>query len=403
MEIFAATWIAYAGLYLCRKNLSVLMPALSRDLSFSADLLAQIVFLYSAAYSFGQFTMGLAADRFGARRVVIAGMTVSAAANFAMAFTAHPLLWLVLQGVNGLAQACGWPSLIKIVAAQFTAAERGRALAWWCTSYVFGAFLATLFATLAMTGPLWAALGWQRGAIFPAVVLLALAAAFALRRTGDSAVETPAVSKSVDGLRQVAFDGAIQTIAVSYFFIKLTRYAFLFWLPLYMVERLGYSQAQAGYASSAFELAGFAGVLAAGYLSDRLFASRRFPVGALMLAGLAAACWAHPALAAQGWAGNLMGISLIGALVFGPDTLMGGAATQDLAHREFAATAAGFVNSVGSMGQLASPLFVAQIVKHWGWDALFCSFVVMAAAGSLTLATRWSRPRPHAQAEPLRA
>ena len=76
--------------------------------------------------------------------------------------------------------------------------------------------------------------------------------------------------------------------------------------------------------------------------------------------------------------------------------MMGGAATQDIAARHAAATAAGFVNSVGSTGQLLSPLVVAAIVRVWGWDAVFHTFVAMAAAGSLALATRWRvrKPKP---------
>lgn len=398
---FALTWLAYAGFYLGRKNLSVMMPALSANEGFSTDLLARVVFCYSVAYSVGQFIMGILADRIGSRRVATAGMLVSALANLGLAFTGGPVAFLVLQTINGFAQACGWPALVKMISGWFAPPERGTALSWWCTNYVFGAFLATMFATFAISGPLLASWGWRRGAVFPALLLSVIALIFARFAPGEGPLE--AISEPSAGsqpsasrwgqLREVVFDPAIQTIALAYFFIKFTRYAFLFWLPLYMVQRLGYAQGDAGYTSSAFELVGFTGVLAAGYLSDRVFESRRYPVGCLMLAGLSIACLVHPALSAQGWWGNLLGISLIGALVFGPDTLMGGAATQDLAARHAAASAAGFVNCVGSSGQLLSPLIVAFVVKYWGWDSVFHTFVVMAALGSLALATRWSWTR----------
>jgi len=394
-QAFALTWLAYAGFYFCRKNLSVMMPALSAGEGFSTDLLARVVFCYSVAYSLGQFTMGIVADRIGPRRVATAGMLVSALANLALAFTSGPEAFLILQTINGFAQACGWPALVKMISGWFAPRERGTALSWWCTNYVFGAFLATMFATFAISGPVLASWGWKRGAVFPALLLSVVAVIFARFAPGEGPLETPAVPSTSrwSQLREVVLDPAIQTIAVAYFFIKFTRYAFLFWLPLYMVQRLGYTQADAGYTSSAFELVGFTGVLAAGYLSDRVFESRRYPVGALMLAGLSVACLVHPTLSAQGWWGNLLGISLIGALVFGPDTLMGGAATQDLAARHAAASAAGFVNCVGSSGQLLSPLIVAFVVKYWGWDAVFYTFVVMAALGSFALATRWNWTR----------
>ena len=112
-----------------------------------------------------------------------------------------------------------------------------------------------------------------------------------------------------------------------------------------------------------------------------------------MLGGLAAACLAFPALSASGRMGNWIGIGLLGVLTFGPDTLMGGAATQDAAGAERAGTAAGLVNGVGSVGQMLSPLVVSCVVETWNWDTLFYLFVACSAAGSLVLSTRWgSRP-----------
>ena len=81
-----------------------------------------------------------------------------------------------------------------------------------------------------------------------------------------------------------------------YFFLKITRYSLLFWLPLYLVQRMQYNESQAGYTSSLLELVGFSGALIAGYVSDRLLNGRRYPVGATMLFGLAAALLMHPVI-----------------------------------------------------------------------------------------------------------
>ena len=113
-----------------------------------------------------------------------------------------------------------------------------------------------------------------------------------------------------------------------------------------------------------------------------------------MLAGLAAACLAYPALSASGRWGNWIAIALVGMLTFGPDTLMGGAATQDLAVSTAAATAAGYVNSVGSLGQMVSPLVVSVMTVGGVWDSLFYLLVVVAALGALALATRWGDGKP---------
>jgi len=35
VRVFAVTWLAYAGFYFCRKNLSVAMPLLKEELHFT--------------------------------------------------------------------------------------------------------------------------------------------------------------------------------------------------------------------------------------------------------------------------------------------------------------------------------------------------------------------------------
>lgn len=184
---------------------------------------------------------------------------------------------------------------------------------------------------------------------------------------------------------EVIREPRIQLIAAVYSILKLTRYSFLFWLPLYMTEELHYSTADAGYSSAAFEVAGFFGVLAAGYVSDKWFHSKRFPTAAIMMGLLAAVCLLYPALSAWSGLANVFGIALIGIMIFGPDTLLGGAAAQDAAPAGALATAAGFINGTGSIGQLISPWLVVLVVQEFGWSNLFYFFASLASGGAILL------------------
>jgi OPA family sugar phosphate sensor protein UhpC-like MFS transporter len=117
VRIFVVTWIAYAGFYLCRKNFSVLMPLLQQHTGITKDELATAIFGYSLMYSIGQFVMGTLSDRFGPRRVVTSGMLVAGASSVALAFHTDTAWVIGLQAINGLAQACGWSGLLKIMSA----------------------------------------------------------------------------------------------------------------------------------------------------------------------------------------------------------------------------------------------------------------------------------------------
>jgi sugar phosphate permease len=193
-------------------------------------------------------------------------------------------------------------------------------------------------------------------------------------------------------------------IAVMYFFVKMIRYTMLFWLPLYMTEQLGLARAEAGYTSALYESIGFLGVPLAGMISDRFMGARRYPVGAMMLWGLAIACFLYPVLGAYGRWGNIIGIGLLGILTFGPDALMSGPAVQDCVPAGQTGAAAGFVNGIGSIGQQISPLLVSYVTQWFGWGVLFQIFGLMAVAAGLCLAPRWNwRPALAAAPGGLRA
>jgi MFS transporter, OPA family, sugar phosphate sensor protein UhpC len=393
-RIFLISWLAYAGLYLGRKNFSVAMPRLQEEGGLDKFQLANLLFVYSLMYTLGQFVMGPLADRFGARKVVGAGLLLAAAANIGMGLAPWYGALFALGMLNGVGQSAGWPGLVKMMAAWFRPDERGVVMAWWTTNYVLGGFLATILAAWLLGNPV---LGIEnplmRVFVLPPLLLAVIAGAFLLlarNRPPHAPAAVPGEGVPVmRAMGEALRRPVVWVTGATAFLLKVMRYSFLYWLPLYMVERMRYAEDEAGYASSVFELVGFAGALAAGYASDKLFGARRFPVACLMLLGLAAACLAQPSLAASGWWGNLAGIALIGIMLYGPDTLMQGAASQDAGTPESAATAAGLICGIASAGQLVSPYATALLATRYGWDALFQFFVLVSLAAAGLTALQW--------------
>ena len=410
VRIFALTWLAYAGFYLCRKNFSVAMPLLTDELGYTKLDFANVLFAYSLLYMLGQFLNGMLSDRFGARFMVGLGLLISVCANTALGFTTTLLGFFLLSSINGYAQSTGWSGTIKNMSAWFEHHERGVVMGWWCTCYVLGGVIATFVATYAAVDmPMFAEFGWRRAFWAPAMLLLLVAITYAIftrNKPSDvglanlTAEEDPAVRAALRAshghfyqtLRLLRIP-ALWVAGGTYFFLKLTRYAFLFWLPLYMTEALNYEANVAGYTSGAFEFIEFTGAILAGIVSDKLFQSRRFAVACIMLIGLAIACLIHPSLAALGFAGNILGIGLIGIMTFGPDSLMAAPAAQDIGTDEGAGTAAGVINGIGSLGQMCSGYVVAIVSSRYGWDAMFYLFVVFALISAGLTATKWNHGR----------
>ena len=242
-RVFTAAWVLYASYYFCRKNFSVIMPMMARTSHYNNFDLAHAVFVFSLAYAFGQFIAGYLGDRFGGRLVGSVGGFVSAACTAAMAMTSSYEAIVLLQIGNGLGQGCGWTACLKVLGAWFARKERGTALAWWGTSYVLGGFLATVFATFAATQAyVLPAMGWRRGFLFPAMILAAGALWFAIRTRNippDASLPAIAGSSVEDATDNGDFWTAARNpevwiLAGMYFFLKITRYSLLFWLPLYL-------------------------------------------------------------------------------------------------------------------------------------------------------------------------
>lgn len=374
------SWLAYAAYYLGRKGFSVVKSSLSRELGFSTGTLAAIDTAYLVAYACGQVPSGLVADRWGPRNLVAAGMAISALA--CLAFGASSAVWVFASwfALNGLAQATGWPGTTKIVAQWTTPRDRGRVMGLWSTCYQVGGIAATALATFAL-----GQLGWRYAFFVPAAGLMFVAllvfwgVPHAQAATGPQA-ERPAWTK----LREVLRLPVLYSYGACYFCIKLIRYSLLFWLPFYLHTANGFDEVASGYLSTGFEVGGVIGCIAVGYVSDRSARSRA-AVAALSLLGLAVAVFVYAAVHSPAALWHFGALAVIGALLFGPDALLSGAAAQDAGGSEAAATATGLVNGLGSAGALLQGAVTAGVQQAFGWHGLLHVFVGLSMLASLCL------------------
>jgi sugar phosphate permease len=378
------SWLAYASSYLGRKGFSAVKKPLQADLGLSTFQLGLIDTGFLGAYALGQFVTGVLADRWGARRVVGLGLLGSAAACALFGLSRGAGLLIACFALNGLFQASGWPGNTRVVAEWTPTERRGLVMSRWSTCYQVGGFVATPLAVVLVF------YGGLRAAFFGPALVLAAIGALSL-----AVLRSPRASPSVEGMDQrsrrpladqlfVFKSSLLWFYGTSYFFIKLVRYALLFWLPYYLAEVFGHSTTEAGFIASAFDAGGVVGVLAMGPWSDRSRFTRA-GLSAVWLVGLAAALGAYALFGRSGIVANVLLLGLIGALLFGPDSLLSGAAAMDAGGERAAATSAGFVNGLGSLGALLQGLVVPAIAAQFGWKALFPVFVVLSLLAALVL------------------
>jgi MFS transporter, OPA family, glycerol-3-phosphate transporter len=407
-QIFIITWLAYVGFYLTRKSFAVAKIGLQADprIAMSKPQMAWIDMANLGAYAVGQLIFGMAGDKAGPRKIVLAGMLGSVLAAVAMGASSSVILLGVLFFIQGLCQSTGWAPLSKNMSGFFSRRERGTIMGLWCTNYPVGGLLALLLAGYA--GQFF---GWRYAFYAPAAALLVIWMLFlflqrnrpedvglptieshhgepgAVLVEGESPQEDPEGSWKV--IREVITNRMVLLLAFVYFLVKPARYAILAWGPKYVDERLHTGMAQSSVVSSMFELAGAPGALLAGYVSDRWLGSRRVPVCVICLLLLGGALFALNRVHPDRW---LMGgcLFLIGFLLFGADSLIAGASAVDFGTKKGASTAAGAINALGSVGGMLGGSMPGFVSERWGWNGVFAALGAMPIVAALMLLPRWN-------------
>ena len=391
---YALTWVSYATYYLGRKGLPVAKATIEGALGKAS--LYGVETAYLAAYALGQYVSGWFGDRAGARRLIGGGMLASAVACFAFGASGTGSFFLVAWLANGFAQSTGWPGNIKAMAEWTPPARRGAVMGLWSTCYQVGGIVATNVAVRFLKG--W---GWSWAFYGPALIVAAVGVLVLLfLRRGPLAPAVPASAASASpelgaSRRRLLRSPTVWSLGVCYFCLKLIRYSLLFWAPYYLEKILHYETRLAADVSTAFEWGGVAGAVLLGLLSDRFRTVPRTAIAVVSLVGLAGAFWLYLGVG-EGVLPNVLGLALIGFLLFGPDSLVSGAAAQDAGGPEAAALAAGLINGMGSVGAIFQEAVTRGVSARYGWGALFQVFVVLSLVAALALLPTLRRPAPPA-------
>jgi len=274
---------------------------------------------------------------------------------------------------------------------------RGTVMGFWTTNYVIGGLVAGPIAAYFLRRH-----GWRGAFLYPAIAVgvVGLLVLFFLpeRRTAPDAA---AVRASADerhaerraARRQVLANPLIWALGCSYFFLKLLRYVMLFWLVYYGEKVLHLSNWVATNVALAFEVGGALGAITIGWLSERWFAGRRIPASVLSLVVLAAATALYGQAAAHGLVANVIVLGLVGFFLFGPDALVSATAAQDAGGPAGAATAAGVINGMGSVGPILGSEVANWLTDRYGWSTFYVILGAGAVVSALILVPFWRTRR----------
>lgn len=398
-RVFVATWLSYFAYYFCRKPFYIAKPVLEAELGWSAEVLGAIGASYLIAYAIGQFTSAFFGDRVGARALVLSGMLVTALMNLAFGLTSVWWAFAIFMFVNGLAQATGWPGNVAAMAEWFRRKERGTVMGVWATNFQAGGVAANGLAAYLL-----GAYGFRAAFFAGALVVVGVAALYLgfqrnrPRDVGLTLVDPDATAADAEEESgPVRWSRAVWTnallIGTFYFFIKFIRYAVWSWTPYLLKKYYGLLPSDAGYLSTAFDVAGIVGVIAVGLLSDRVFRGRRTAVSFVSVLAMTASCVFLYVLGTQSLVLFGVVIALVGFFLYGPDALMSGAAAIEVGSKRSAARAAGLINGMGAVGAVVQELVLGKMLSSAGVGAVFATLVASSVCGAACLSVLLWRNR----------
>jgi len=438
-RIFALLWSGYASYYLCRMNLAVAQPLiLSEFTDWTRADIGLIASTYSVFYAAGQFINAQVGTRFGARRMIPAGLAVIGVANLLFAGVSSLPLMLALWAVNGYCQSIGWPLLVQTMSNWFRVGRRGTMMGLISTCYQGGNVLAWLLA-----GYLTQEFGWRAAFWVPGLTVLPMALLLFVRlrnKPEDAGLEhirddeapSPASVEAEYGTAAEAKGGTaglpaagqrnsagtdsgkigadddwtiwrimrvtlssrvLWILALSYFCFNAVRYAFMNWSVQYFAEFHGEDIKNSAFKAITFPLIGALGAVSSGWVSDRYFGGRRAPVCTVMLGILALLCIAFLPVAKGEVVFATVILSVAGFMIYGPDAILTGAAAIDLAHPKAAASATGFIMATGNLGAtLVSGFGVGYLLDlgQGNWAPVFWTLAALSALSAAMAALLWN-------------
>ncbi|MDI1239555.1 MAG: MFS transporter [Polaromonas sp.] len=216
---------------------------------------------------FGIFA-GMAADRFGAFRVIIGGAVLYALGLIGMALSTSGLMFTLTAGILiGAAQAgTTYAVIYGVIGRNIPAEKRSWAMGVAAAAGSFGQFL-----MVPVEGFLISGLGWKEALlVLSAAVLLIAPLAFGLRENRFGPGQTPAREQTIfQALREALKYPSFQLLMAGYFVCGFQVVFIGVHMPSYLRDK-GLSPEVASYALALIGLFNVFGTYAAGALGQRL-------------------------------------------------------------------------------------------------------------------------------------
>jgi sugar phosphate permease len=376
----AMVWAALLVSFLDRLAWANVSVAAGEAVGLQIAALNIFVTAFYVGYVVSNAVSGLATDVLGGRRMLAMALIPLGVFTFLFGFTRSIAFGLVLQALMGLAAGADYSAGVKLIAAWFARADRGRAMGIYCTAPMVGVILTS--ATVAVSIE---ALGWSGiYQLFGAITIVLGIACYVVLRDQPPAHLTAASTRApagsaLDNIRVLVGNRDLLLLTATGFGAMWGSWGLVFWANALMIRGHHLSAATAGAIVGLFGLGGIVGNPLMGLLSDWLGGVRKAPI-IVCLVSFVVMLMVFGGLDTE-WqfrlAAPLLGIT---AFVYMP---LIGAMVTEVAGVALAGSATGLSNACWQLGTGAVPVVVGIVFQ---WTGSFHAAFVALAAGPLLAA-----------------
>ena len=393
--VLLAFSILYCFLYCGRQNLSFAIPAMMKEEGWTALQLGILSSVQFWTYAFGHLVNGRLGEIVGVNKLIIIGMTLSAAMNMLIGFQSSLLVIAVIWGINGFVQSMLWSPGMALIANWWPGSKRGFAIGFANAFSGLGS-VATAFA-VAISMALFSDFGWRAAFVGSAVVMLVVVAIYPFfakespskiglpeyvdshqeREDNDNELKEIVEEKGklypyFHLLKQWRFDLWMIIIACS----SIARYGLLTWIPTYYVENFNVDIEAGIIGSVVCPLGMAAGALVIPTISDRVWSQNRLPW--VIISSVASALAVFGFMSVQpGLVASIL-LFVAGFFIYGINSLVWAFAT-DIGGRAFSGTATGILDCAAYIGASVQAIYFGSVLTASGnWTLVFgCIIAVL--------------------------
>lgn len=297
LSTFTTATLGYGMYYVCRLSMNVIRKPIVDEGIFTETELGIIGSSMLFVYAIGKLCNGFIADRSNVKRLMSTGLLITALINLALGFTNSFYAFVILWGINGWVQSMGAASGVVNMTRWVDSKKRGSYYGIWSASHNLGEALTFISIAILVSH-----LGWRYGMIGAGVIGIAyffIMTTF-MHDTPQSKgllLDTQTLQKKQEkqdfgsAQKAVLTNPAIWIIALSSAFMYISRYAVNSWGVFYLEAQKGYSTLDSSLIISISSVCGIVGTVCSGFISDRLFNSKRnVPALIFGLMNVAALC-----------------------------------------------------------------------------------------------------------------